>query len=76
MPKCICFHYLRTKRAACNRSAASPCVILMVILGHIFDYLLIGLLAAMTIAYLILGPLVFIAPLLPFRGSMQEVESL
>jgi hypothetical protein len=48
-------------------------IVLAMIVGYLFlnySSLVIGLIVAAIIAYLILGPLVFMAPLLPFRGAM------
>jgi hypothetical protein len=48
-------------------------IVLFVLITYLFlnaSSWLIGVLAAVIIAYLILGPLVFVAPLLPFRGGM------
>ena len=39
------------------------------------DIALVGLMAAAIVSYLVLGPLVFLAPLLPFRGIMQRNKS-
>jgi hypothetical protein len=38
------------------------------------DALQIGLIVAATVGYLILGPLAFVAPLLPFRRSMVQTK--
>jgi hypothetical protein len=48
-------------------------IVIMMIVSYLFlefSGLLISLMAAAIVAYLILGPLVFMAPLLPFRGAM------
>ena len=36
---------------------------------------LLGLIAAATVAYLVLGPIVFMGPLLPFRAGMLKTKS-
>jgi hypothetical protein len=48
-------------------------VVLLVIVTYLFltlSNMLIGLVVAAIVGYLIVGPLVFMAPLLPFRGGM------
>lgn len=52
-------------------------VILVAVSYHYLDVPpgLFGLIAAATIAYLILGPLTFVAPLLPFRKRMLEAKT-
>ncbi|HSA54643.1 MAG TPA: hypothetical protein VLE53_03015 [Gemmatimonadaceae bacterium] len=51
--------------------------LLMIVSSHygIVQPWLFGLIIAAVIAYVVLGPLVFIAPLLPFRVKMLETKS-